>query len=347
MAHRIRRRLLVAGLLALALAGVLISRLPFCGDRLGGDEGRSLTLVGHTLPVQALAFGPDGATLTSAAYHFGMPGGQVEAFVWDSATGGRRAAHTEPGRGLLALTFAPGARLLACTGREGALRLWHTASWHEQSLLGESTSVVCALACSADGSQLAAADFLNVTLWDVATGRRRAWCHEQGPLPCALAFAPDTRTLASGNADSTLRLWDTATGEGRGTLTGHASPVLALAFAPDGRVLASGDRAGMVKLWDVAAATERATLGTSVSDVLVNEVTAVTFAPDGGTLAVAIDRVVQLWDVATRRLVARLPGHEGKVKCLAYSPDGTCLASGSYDQRVRLWNVAWYRPRRP
>jgi WD40 repeat protein len=55
----------------------------------------------------------------------------------------------------------------------------------------------------------------------------------------------------------------------------------------------------------------------------------------------------QLWDVATGRRVTSLAGHEGTVKCLAFSPEATLLATGSYDQAVRLWVVAGYLPTPP
>ena len=71
--------------------------------------------------------------------------------------------------------------------------------------------------------------------------------------------------------------------------------------------------------------------------------TALAYSPDSGTLAVAVGRVVQLWDVTTGQLVACPEGHERKVMCLAYPPDGTRLASGSYDKTVRLWDVSRYR----
>jgi WD40 repeat protein len=109
---------------------------------------------------------------------------------------------------------------------------------------------------------------------------------------------------------------------------------MALAFSPDGRALASGGLEGALKLWDVASGAERATLVTAGE-----ETAAVAFSPDGQTLAAAIDRTVLLWDMATGNCRARLMGHEGKVKCLAYAPGGTRLASGSYDQTIRLWDV--------
>jgi WD40 repeat protein len=51
---------------------------------------------------------------------------------------------------------------------------------------------------------------------------------------------------------------------------------------------------------------------------------------------------MHLWDVVTGRLMVSLKGHEGKVMCLAFSPDGTRLATGSHDRTVRLWDVTRY-----
>jgi WD40 repeat protein len=77
------------------------------------------------------------------------------------------------------------------------------------------------------------------------------------------------------------------------------------------------------------------------------KVAAVAFSLDGRVLAAAVDRVVHLWNVDKGEVRACLAGHEGKVRCLAYSPDGALLASGGHDKTVRLWDVTRYRSRMP
>jgi WD40 repeat protein len=340
MSTRRKWKSVAVGFLPLALLAVLLSRTDCSGKKPGAADGPARTLTGHRSPVQALAFGPDGNTLTSVAYRLGPVEHAVELLAWDVPTGRLRTTHTAFQSRLGALALSAGGGTVATTGAGGTVRLWDTVALAPRVPLGEGLAEVCALAFSADGTVLAAADHeKRVTLWE-RFGRRR-WVGCNGPVSAAfvLAFAPDGRSLAGGGFDPDVRLWDTATGAERGALGGHALGVVAVAFAPDGRMLASGDLRGAVRLWDVATRTERATLRTAADEDTLNEVTAVAFAPDGRTLAVAVGREVQLWDVAAGHLVARLEGHAGKVKCLAYAPDGTRLASGGYDQTVRLWDV--------
>jgi WD40 repeat protein len=214
--------------------------------------------------------------------------------------------------------------------------------------LGEHNCPVEALALSGEGNLLAVADSANVvTLWDLVERRPRKSFPSATVSMRTLAFTLDGSMLAGGGWDNTIRLWDTATGKELGVFRGHNDAVVTHAFAPDGRTLASGDLHGIVKLWDLATLTERTLLNPTPDKVFMNEVSALAFSPDSQTLAVAIANAVQLWDAATEKCTIRLEGHTGKVKCLAFSPDGTRLASGSYDQTVRIWDLTRSQSRTP
>ena len=46
-----------------------------------------------------------------------------------------------------------------------------------------------------------------------------------------------------------------------------------------------------------------------------------------------------MWDARTGAHLRTLEGHKDRVESVSFSPDGTTLASGSYDSTIRLWNV--------
>ncbi|KAJ5367192.1 hypothetical protein N7541_001133 [Penicillium brevicompactum] len=164
----------------------------------------------------------------------------------------------------------------------------------------------------------------------------------------SVAFSPDSRLLASGSWDNTLRLWDTVTGALQQTFEGHSHFVRSAACSPDGRLLASGSYDGTICTWDTATGALQKTL--RVGNLWV---WSVTFSPDGQLLACGYeDDVVRLWDSATGLLAPMIPqygcgtrqqtldGHLSSVTSVAFSPDDRLLASGSYDQTVRLWDPA-------
>src|SRR5438094_974842 len=71
-------------------------------------------------------------------------------------------------------------------------------------------------------------------------------------------------------------------------------------------------------------------------------------SPDGKKLATGgLDGIVRVWDADTGEFLRALVGHNSYVYGLAWSPDGTVLASaGSFDGTARLWDAATGMPLR-
>ncbi len=112
-------------------------------------------------------------------------------------------------------------------------------------------------------------------------------------------------------------------------LKGHTDSVNAVAFSSDGATLASGSSDGTVRLWDVA---RRELLGILRGHSF--PVMAVAFSNDG-TLVSGSSYDIKLWDMTTRNEIATLVG----IAPVAFSPDGTLLASGSGNNMIALWDA--------
>jgi WD40 repeat protein len=145
----------------------------------------------------------------------------------------------------------------------------------------------------------------------------------QGPV-WSVALSPDGVQVASGSADHDVRVWDAHTGESLHVLERHRGWVYAVGYTPDGSRLVSGGRDRTVQVWHSASGEHLFGLRA------FGEVFGVAFSPDGGYMAAAslYSARGQVWPLEPGAAWMPLEGHTTRLRSVAYSPEGSALATG-------------------
>ena len=312
---------------------------------------RRTTLDEHLEPLNSVAFSPDGTLIATASR-------DDTVRIWDTATG--TSTHTLKGHinWVRDVAFSADGTLIATASRDDTVRIWDTATWARRSTLGvTSRSPVKDVEFSPDGSFIATASgALNTRIWGAAKGSARAARMLTGHAgwTTAVAFSPDGSLIATASDDGTARIWDTATGTHRTTLNGHDGVVRDVAFSPDGSLIATASEDGTARIWDTATGSHRGT-----TPKYTGTVNAAAFSPDGFLIATASDDgTARIWSLAGHRPIATLfrwtprlhssirhklgtiQQNLEKMTAVAFSPDGSLIATASGDMTARVWHTA-------
>ena len=300
----------------------------------------TLTKYGHN--ITAIAYSPDGTRIVS-----GNSDNAVR--IWNTMTlqriGTLSGYHTG---GVTTVAYSPDGNTIATgsgwrNNKDITVQLWNAFTGKRKAKLVGHTKRITAIVYSPDGKTIATASRdSTVRLWHADTGKHKATLkHTQGfnaTLPWnryanavyAIAYSPDSTTIATGTQNGKVRLWDARTRRLKTQFTAHASRVTSIAYSPDSTTIAtaSGDRTA--ELWDRQTGKHKTTI------TKYSRITLLAYLSDGNTIATGEPGGFGWRDASTGKRKTTLIV---KGTPIAYSPEANTFATKNWNDTVQLWDA--------
>jgi WD40 repeat protein len=218
-----------------------------------------------------------------------------------------------------AIAFSPNNKLLASSGDDMTIRIWHTQTGVVQSVFESVPSWTRTLVFSPDSQAMAILVKGGIVWWDLSSGIRRQILGMRR-RPRLFAISSDTKLLAvtideSRGLSPKIAIWDLTTRRFTQTLQGYERGSTKITFSPKNQFLVVALQDGTVGLWSMSSFVCVRTLSGHV-----DKVTTIKFSTDEQILATgSLDKTVRVWETTTGMLVRIVQYETGFIRGISFS----------------------------
>ncbi|XP_026754638.1 U5 small nuclear ribonucleoprotein 40 kDa protein [Galleria mellonella] len=297
-----------------------------------------MLLEGHQGEIFSAKFHPEGKHLASAGF-------DRQIFLWNVYGQCENvmvmSGHTGA---IMELCFSPdGSHLYTCA-TDNTVAVWDVPTGTRIKKLKGHSNFVNSVSGARRGPELlvSASDDNTIKLWDARKRNPIASFDSTYPVTSVL-FNDTAEKIISGGIDNVIKVWDIRNNQIAYKIKGHTDTVTGLSLSSDGSYLLSNSMDNTLRIWDVRpfAPSDRCVkLMSGHQHNFEKNLLRCAWSPDGSKVSAgSADRFLYVWDTTTRRVLYRLPGHNGSLNDVHFHPTEPIVLSASSDKQIYLGEI--------
>ncbi|KAJ1525714.1 hypothetical protein ONE63_008925 [Megalurothrips usitatus] len=294
-----------------------------------------MLLEGSLGEIYSIKFHPEGSYLASAGF-------DRQIYIWnvygDCENVSLMSGHSGA---IMELHFSTDGNTIVTGSTDSTIGLWDLESGSRVKRLKGHTSFINSCNVTRRGllQVCSGSDDCSVRIWDPRKKNVCTSLNSTYPVT-SVSFNDTAEQVFSGGIDNDIKVWDLRKQGVSYHLKGHTDTITGMSLSPDGSYLLSNSMDNTLRIWDVRpyAPQERCVkIITGHQHNFEKNLLGCAWSTDGSKVSAgSADRYVYIWDTTSRRVMYKLPGHNGSVNDVAFHPKEPIIASGSSDKSIYL-----------
>lgn len=307
--------------------------------RTSGLLAPTMLLSGHAGEVFTAKFSPDGTVVASGSHDrhlfFWRTYGECENYMM--IPGHKNA--------ILELHWTTDGERVITASPDKTVRAWDTKTGEQVKKLTEHSNFVNSCCPLKQGPPLlvSGSDDATAKVWDMRQKQSVATMEEKYQV-CSVAFSAAGDQIYTAGIENVVKAWDLRRNAVVTAMQGHTDTITSQRVSPDGNFLLTNAMDNTLRIWDMrpyAPANRCTKILTGHQHSFEKNLLKCDWSPDGTKVASgSADRSVYIWDVASRKVLYKLPGHNGTVNEAVFHPQEPIICSASSDRQLFLGELA-------